>query len=355
MSKPANPLELVDRYLQSVRFWLPKTQRQDEILAELGEDLRSQIDAREEELTRPLSTDEVAEILKRCGPPMVVAARLGPNSHLIGPTLFPIYWFVLKMVLFWILVPVFVFIVGPATLASTHGDWGAALGNTIGALWSGLFIAAGIITLIFAILERTQHFAAVQCKWDPLKLPPVRQEPHERKPSLARSVSEVLFGLFGLMWLLLIPNYPALILGPAHTFLKAGELWHIFYPPIVGLSVYALLRSGLTLARPDLTWLQPAGELLQGVLTLVLLNFILKAAGHMPNAEWQPFVALTDAAKGSRQYIGVAAMVNASILISLICAWVGICIASVVRTWQLLKYIRKRAFGEGQQATAQLR
>jgi hypothetical protein len=181
MSKPTNPLELVDRYLQSVHFWLPKTQRQEEILAELGEDLRSQIDAREEALGHPLNADEVAEILKRCGPPMVVAARLGPKSYVIGPTLFPIYWFVLKTVWFWILVPVFVFIVGPVNVVNSGGNWGAAIGNTIGNLWTGLFVAVGTITLVFAILERTHAHAAIECKWDPFKLLPVTKRPGRRR------------------------------------------------------------------------------------------------------------------------------------------------------------------------------
>jgi len=35
--------ELIDRYLQAVRFWLPRTNRQEDLLAELGEDLRSQV------------------------------------------------------------------------------------------------------------------------------------------------------------------------------------------------------------------------------------------------------------------------------------------------------------------------
>lgn len=30
-------------------------------------------------------------MLKRCGSPMMVAGRLGPQRHLIGPALFPIY------------------------------------------------------------------------------------------------------------------------------------------------------------------------------------------------------------------------------------------------------------------------
>ena len=39
-----NSTELIDRYLQAVRFWLPRTSRQEDVLAELGEDLRSQIE-----------------------------------------------------------------------------------------------------------------------------------------------------------------------------------------------------------------------------------------------------------------------------------------------------------------------
>src|ERR1700722_19012024 len=106
-------MELLDRYLQAVRFWLPKAQQQEDLLAELGEDLRSQIEDQETELGHPLDQAEMAAILKKCGSPMMVAGRLGPQRQLIGPALFPIYEFVLKMVLLWILVPVFIFILGP--------------------------------------------------------------------------------------------------------------------------------------------------------------------------------------------------------------------------------------------------
>jgi hypothetical protein len=65
--------------LQAVKFWLPKAQKQD-ITAELAEDIRSHIDEKE-------------------------AERYLPQRHLIGPVLFPIYRFVLKLVLFVYLVP----------------------------------------------------------------------------------------------------------------------------------------------------------------------------------------------------------------------------------------------------------
>ena len=59
--------DLINRYLQAVRFWLPKTHRQDDLIAELGEDLRSQIEDQEMELGHPLEKSEMAEILRRCG------------------------------------------------------------------------------------------------------------------------------------------------------------------------------------------------------------------------------------------------------------------------------------------------
>src|SRR2546427_8606283 len=101
-SSKKNPTELVERYLQAVRFWLPKAQQED-ILAELSEDLRSQIEEKETELGRPLDEAEMAAILKRCGSPIVVASRFQSQQYLIGPALFPVYKFVLKMVLLWIL------------------------------------------------------------------------------------------------------------------------------------------------------------------------------------------------------------------------------------------------------------
>jgi 3-deoxy-D-manno-octulosonate 8-phosphate phosphatase KdsC-like HAD superfamily phosphatase len=65
-------MALVDRYLQAVKFWLPRKQK-DDIIAELSEDLRSQIEDQEAELGRKLTDTEVEPILKRCGSPMAVA------------------------------------------------------------------------------------------------------------------------------------------------------------------------------------------------------------------------------------------------------------------------------------------
>lgn len=343
MSKNRNPMELVDRYLQAVRFWLPKSRRQEDLIAELGEDLRSQIEEKETELGRPLDEEQVSAILKRCGNPMLVAGRLGPKGYVIGPTLYPIYLFVLKMVLLWILVPVFIFIVGPVNLANSGGNWGAAVGHTIGNLWSGLFVAGGIITLVFAVLERTHAHMGMECKWDPHSLPPLQQQ--ERQTSLVQTVCELVFGWFGLIWLLLLPSYPVLILGPAAAFLKAAPMWHTFYLPILLVAIFGLLRSGMILARPQWAWFPSFSQLLQTILSLVVLHFIISAASQTASGNWHPFVILADSVRDSAHYARIAAIVNASIMLSLASAWFGLCIAGIIQTWEFMGQVRKWTSG----------
>jgi hypothetical protein len=354
MNSLKNPLELVDRYIQAVRFWLPKSRRQEELLSELGEDLRSQIDEKEAELGRPLDKAEVSEILKRCGAPMVVASRLGPKRHLIGPGLYPIYEFVLKMVLFWILIPVFAFIVAPATLASTNGDWGKAVVITLGNLWSGAFIAAAVITLVFAILERTHAIADVACKWDPSSLPPL--EKPERRTSMFQMICEFGFNVFGLVWLLLIPNHPYMIFGPADSVLKLGPIWHTFYLPIVFLAALSILRSAISLARPQWTAFPRWSHLVQLGLTLILVHLLLRAAGHVTGT-WQPFVTLADGIRTPDQIVRftkIVAVVNASVLISIAATWIGVSISTAIKTWEFLNYLRKQRKLAPQPASLQM-
>jgi hypothetical protein len=340
-SSDANATDLIDRYLQAVRFWLPKTHRQDDLIAELGEDLCSQIEDKAAELGHSLDKAEMAAILTRCGSPMMVAGRLGPQRYLIGPALFPIYGFVLKMVLLWIQVPVFVFIVGPVNLANGGGNWASAVLETFGDLWSAVFIAAGTITLIFAIIERANSHLGTEIKWDPLKLPPVRKDEH--KPSRLKTVCELGFNIFGLIWLLLVPKYPFLILGPAAAFLKAGPMLHTFYVPFVLLGVVALVRSGITLARPQWAWFPISSQLLQSVLMLIVLHYMIHAITQSPSA--YPFVVSQYAVRDSPKYFKLVAIVNISILVSVVFTWLGVCIAAPIQTWALLRYLRKRTSG----------
>ena len=93
-------MELLDRYLQAVKKHLP-WQRQDDIIAELRANLEAQLEDKEAELGRPLTKEEAEQWLKQMGSPIQVAARYQRQQYLIGPALFPTYWYVLKLVLTW--------------------------------------------------------------------------------------------------------------------------------------------------------------------------------------------------------------------------------------------------------------
>ena len=56
-------MDLIERYLHAVKSHLPLKQQED-VVAELADDLRSRIDDRESELGRPLDEAEVVAILK---------------------------------------------------------------------------------------------------------------------------------------------------------------------------------------------------------------------------------------------------------------------------------------------------
>jgi hypothetical protein len=331
-------MELLDRYLQAVRFWLPKAQQQD-IIAELSSDLRSQIDDREAELGRPLNDAELEVILRRCGAPILVASRYRPQTQLIGPALFPIYQFVLKMVLLWILLPVFVVIVGPAMILTETNRWGALM-ETVSTLWTAAFVAAGVITLIFALVERTQVKLRPFEKWDLRSLPQAPKQP--QPPSRTQTIFELIFGIVGLLYLMAIPHYPFLILGPAAAFLKPAAIWHALYLPMILLALLGLARQGVGLARPQWTWLPPATRLLSTALSLVILNYMIDAAAQTPGGEWHPYVVVANFVQNSAKLTQVAAFVNLSILLTLVCTWLGFCIAGIVQAWELVRFVRKR-------------
>ena len=143
-------MDLVDRYLQAVKPLLPRAQQAD-IVRELSENILSQMEDKETELGRPLNESEQAAVLKQHGNPLLVASRYrsAPIQQLIGPTIFPFYWFVLKT-LVWIALAVCT-LNGIALLAS---------GEPVRRLLLGLREFAdvalpvfGWVTLLFAVLD----------------------------------------------------------------------------------------------------------------------------------------------------------------------------------------------------------
>src|SRR5271169_1314996 len=146
-------MALVDRYLHAVKFWLPSNQK-DDIIAELSEDLRSQIEDQDTALGRTLTEAEIEPILKRCGSPMAVAGRFLPQQSLIGPALFPIYRVVIRALVLYFLLPWLLLLICQAVLSSDfHASHpGSALFASLEPWWLAATWSLFINTLVFALL-----------------------------------------------------------------------------------------------------------------------------------------------------------------------------------------------------------
>jgi hypothetical protein len=264
-------MKLLDRYLKSVRWWLPKDQRED-IIAELSEDIRSQIEDRQAELGRELSEEELAAILERIGRPEKVAQRYLPQRYLIGPAWFPIYRFVLKLVLVvylvpWLAVWLSLVLFDPAYRAAHPG---LALFGTLESLWNLVLAAFALITMVFALLERSRVKAEEPAEWNARELPDARDE--DRIPRF-NSLGELAgYMVFALWWadLLPTPSVPELLI-------KLAPIWHTLYWPILLLTLAKAALAGANLIRPHWTRLRSGLHLVIESASLVLLLLLLRA------------------------------------------------------------------------------
>src|ERR1700724_1367998 len=260
-------MELLDRYLQAIEFWLPKRQRHD-ILAELSEDLRSQIEEKETELGRKLEDAEVEEILKRCGSPLAVASRYRPQQYLIGPTLFPVYRFVLAVLLIGSVVPRFLIWLAFLLVDPAHRSYLHMENTGVTVLYFAFFT-----TLAFAIAERSGVKLEALNTWNPRKLPPVRDP---NRISRFGSLFEIAAGIVSNVWFVAI-FWP----GPTIDFYRVritiAPMWQVFFWSFLFLAAANVAIASVNLFRPYWTPRRASLRLLFYGLGAGLFCWLLKA------------------------------------------------------------------------------
>ena len=267
-------MELLDRYIQAVRFWLPKAQR-DDIAAELSEDIRSQIEERESALARPLNETELTNILKQHGRPLLVANRFRPQQYLIGPALFPIYWFVLRVVAAFYFLPWVLVWIGINVSRAAHSGKSLieALGSFWTAFWPMAFFMVGAITVVFAVLERLQAKSNFMDQWDPRKLPPVRDP--NRIP-ISASFIEVTFNLVFCIWLLAGMWYQTSLHFPGVS-ITLAPVWTYLFWGFFSLTAANVIASGANLFRPYWSRTRALVRLVSDCIGSALFCWLLKA------------------------------------------------------------------------------
>jgi hypothetical protein len=285
-------MELLDRYLQAVKKNLP-LRRQDDIIAELRANMESQLEDKESELGRPLTNLEAEDWLRTMGPPMMVAARYQPQQYLIGPSLFPMYWFVMRTAFLWVLI---IYSIVAAVLIAVGPSNKEAVLEAVLRMPGILITTAAWITLVFAALEfgMARFPDKIPCtsglteKWSPSSLPPLEKNPliSGKQRSYAQAIAEIIFGFIALVWLLLIPQHPFLLLGPGVVYLQVApfefaHVWVTFYWFIVGLNVLQLGWRCADLARGRWQHASGAQHIAVKAFGLIPLVLLLNVRDHI--------------------------------------------------------------------------
>jgi hypothetical protein len=304
-------MELLDRYLKSVRSCLPEAQK-DDITKELSENLRSQIEDKEAELDRPLHESEVEAILKQHGHPLLVASRYREDQRnvafgrqWIGPVLFPFYIRVLSfnlgltgaiIAIVWIVL----FVTGQSV----------TLAGSLPTFLYQFLIQFAIITAIFAFADR--HRTKNPDSWDPRNLnhpwhpafamqigskedadPAQKKNPN--RVSRFESVAQFVSLGVAIIWLRVAQHAPFMIFGPAALFIKPAPIWQKFYWPVVAWALAGMLQAAVNLLRPDWVRLRDIFRVVGNLGWLVLLYFLIRA-GH-----WVDLGAISGVSSGNYQ------------------------------------------------------
>jgi hypothetical protein len=215
-----------------------------------------------------------------------------------------------------------------------------------------LLSTAASVTLIFAVIEfmatrypgRWPALAAPSADWSPSSLPPVEKNAATgTKPrSYAHAVAELIFGFVFLMWLLLVPHYPYLLLGPGAAYVQGSpfQLAPVlvqFYWWVVGLNVLQLGWRCVDLLRGRWQGPQLVQRITMQALGLIPLLLLLTVRD-------QAWVTLRHPALDQARYGGALEAINKAIHlgVSILCA-----LAVLWLLWEIgrmgLNVYRKRA------------
>lgn len=217
-------MDLVERYIEAIKFWLPKHLKED-IAAELREDIHSQIEEVEREKGRKLTNEEISDLLKARGAPLAVASRYLPQRYLIGPEIFPVYILVLKIVALICFIPPVIAWIWAAF--SPTGSWPGVFATPV----NSLLVSFAIVTVIFAVIEHKGINPAKLASFNPMSLPPViRHGRIQRSDAVADIIGGLIVIGFFLAGYLSVTTYalpPSIVVNNGHMAIQHTLHGHI--------------------------------------------------------------------------------------------------------------------------------
>jgi hypothetical protein len=316
-------MEILESYLRAVKRSLPRAQS-DDIIKELSDDLRSQIEEQQSALGRPLSDEEMMAFFKQHGDPMTVARRyrqdhrsLSLGWELIGPELFPMYLILLSFNLTLTIAAVVVIsliIHAPITL--------------------DVFIVPVLaqvicLTVVFTILNLIRRKYPQPWYYPPAELAPML--PISRWYSLA---GLIMWSTVAVWWLA-VPHFPQLILGSGAAHLKLAPSWHRFYVPILLLVLASISQRVVSLFQPRWTSVVPVMRtLINGAAVPILCVLMYKSP---------TLVILADGIQNTPQNQQLVEDFNGLIRWGILGPWLWLYagISAIVYAWYCVPHLRR--------------
>lgn len=270
-------MELRDRYLKDVALWLPIAQAAD-IVAEVSDDIQTEVDEQERALGRALTAAEEEAIITRWGHPMLVASRYQPQEPFIGPVLLPTYYFVLKMLALVYCLPWFLAWVGFAIFdpawRTSHPDLVISLRPL---LFNALFLFA-LATTIFVVIERRHRRNRTLETWTARELvSPGKKRDWREIPRIGSAVDAVI-GLVVLSWWVGLAGSPAsFVLGDAIR-LTLAPLQSEFYWAVLTLMIAGIVMATAALVRPRWTTRRLGIQIAVDMASVLVVGLLLPTA-----------------------------------------------------------------------------
>jgi hypothetical protein len=316
-------MDILESYLRAVKRCLPRAQS-DDIIKELSDDLRSQIDEQQAALGRPFSDKEMMAFFKRHGDPMTVARRYRQDHHslslgweLIGPELFPTYLMFLGFNLTLTIASVVVVLLLIHVPITGQAFVVPVLAQII------------CLTVVFTILNLIRRKFPQPWYYPPAELAPML--PISRWYSLA---GLIMWGMVAIWWIAL-PHFPRLILGPGAAVLKLASTWHRFYVPMLLLVLASISQRILNLVHPTWTWVVPVMRMLINAAAVPILYVLMFKSPTL--------VVLADGIQSTPHYEQLVENFNGMIRWGILGPWLWMYagISAIVYAWYSIPHLRR--------------
>lgn len=295
-------VDLLQRYLAEIARNLPLGPEREDIVAEISDDIQSRVESGE---------GSEYDVIKAYGWPRYVAARYKSNQYLVGPTLYPLYLYVMKFAVT-VVIGAAIFFSAFGALVTKKPDWFA---EGLGVAWQSFFWVVGVVTVLFAVIERFVKNPIVP--FDPAALPAtgVSQPRPASAFEFIANFCMVLVLLFG----------GALVARSISPFAFTSAWQPAWYATLAGSAIIAGAAFATYLV-PTWTKLRHVAQVGADVIMLVGASVMLRSGGPFITQNTQ-VIPLVD--------LGV---VNMMVAWGCIVVILTLAIAGAVSLWKLLPH-----------------